>query len=79
MEVLRQAGYQSSLHHFNHKLREAADLESHAVEQAAARLMIPFVVESAEVSIYAETNSLSVEEAARNLRYRFLLHKRIAY
>jgi len=72
MEVLRQAGYQIIVAHFNHKLREAADLESHAVEQAAARLMIPFVVESAEVSIYAETNSLSVEEAARNLRYRFL-------
>jgi tRNA(Ile)-lysidine synthase len=72
MEVLRQAGYQIIVAHFNHKLREAADLESIAVERVAARLTIPFVVESAEVSIYAETNSLSLEEAARTLRYRFL-------
>ena len=72
MEILRQAAYPIIVAHFNHKLREAADLEARAVEQLAARLMIPFVVESAEVTVYAETNNLSVEEAARNLRYRFL-------
>jgi tRNA(Ile)-lysidine synthase len=72
MEILRQAGYQIIVAHFNHKLREAADSEANAVEQTSARLMISSVIESADVGIYAAANSLSVEEAARNLRYRFL-------
>ncbi len=72
MEILRQAGYQIIVAHFNHKLRESADVEANAVEQTSARLMIPSVVESADVSSYAKDNSLSLEEAARNLRYRFL-------
>ncbi len=72
LEILRKAGYQIVVAHFNHKLREAADFESSAVEQTAAWMELPFVVESAEVGIYAETNGLSVEEAARQLRYRFL-------
>ena len=72
MEALRQAGYHIIVAHFNHKLRETADAEATAVEQTCARLMIPSVVESTEVGLYARANSLSVEEAARQLRYRFL-------
>jgi tRNA(Ile)-lysidine synthase len=72
MEMLRQAGYHIIVAHFNHKLREGSDVEANAVEQTSTRLMIPSVVESAEVSIYADANNLSLEEAARNLRYRFL-------
>ncbi len=72
METLRQAGYHILVAHFNHKLRETADVEANAVEQTSARLMISSVVESADVSSYAQAHSLSLEEAARNLRYRFL-------
>jgi tRNA(Ile)-lysidine synthase len=72
MEILRRAGYHIIVAHFNHKLREAADSEANAVEQTSARLMISSVIESADVGIYAAANSLSLEEAARNLRYRFL-------
>ena len=72
MEVLRQAGYHIIVAHFNHKLREAADAEATAVEQTSARLMVSSVVGSADVSVYADANRLSLEEAARNLRYRFL-------
>ena len=72
MEILRRAGYHIIVAHFNHKLREAADSEANAVEQTSARLMISSVIESADVGIYAANNSLSLEEAARNLRYRFL-------
>jgi tRNA(Ile)-lysidine synthase len=72
MEILRRSGYHIIVAHFNHKLRDAADSEATAVEHTSARLMIPSVVGSADVSIYAEANSLSLEEAARNLRYRFL-------
>jgi tRNA(Ile)-lysidine synthase len=72
MEILRQAGYHIIVAHFNHKLREAADSEANAVEHTSACLMISSVIESADVGIYAAENSLSLEEAARNLRYRFL-------
>jgi tRNA(Ile)-lysidine synthase len=72
MEILRQAGYRIIVAHFNHKLRDASDVEANAVERTSTRLMIPSVIESADVGIYAEANSLSLEEAARKLRYRFL-------
>ena len=72
MEILRRAGYHIIVAHFNHKLREAADSEANAVEKTSARLMISSVIESADVGIYAAANSLSLEEAARNLRYHFL-------
>ena len=72
METLRQAGYPIIVADFNHKLRETSDVEANAVERTSARLMISSVMESADVSLYAQANSLSLEEAARNLRYRFL-------
>jgi tRNA(Ile)-lysidine synthase len=75
MDVLRQAGYPIIVAHFNHKLREESDLEANTVEQMAARLRIPSVVESADVRAHSNENKLSVEEAARNLRYAFLFEQ----
>jgi len=72
MEILRQAGYPILVAHFNHKLRETAGLEADEVERTSARLMVPSVTEDADVRNYAEAHSLSLEEAARHLRYRFL-------
>jgi tRNA(Ile)-lysidine synthase len=75
MECLRSAGYPIIVAHFNHKLREAADMEANEVELTSARLMVSSVTEDADVRAYAEVNSLSLEEAARNLRYRFLFRQ----
>ncbi len=72
MDVLRQAGYPIIVAHFNHQLREESDLEATAVEQVAARLGLASVVEGADVRAYADQNKLSIEDAARTLRYRFL-------
>jgi tRNA(Ile)-lysidine synthase len=72
MDVLHQAGYPVVIAHFNHKLRPEAEAEAEAVEETARRLVIPFVVESADVNLHAQNGKLSIEEAARNLRYRFL-------
>ncbi len=72
MEILRQAGYPIVVAHFNHKLRETADMEAKAVEGTSARLTVSSVTEDADVKGYAEANRLSLEEAARLLRYRFL-------
>ncbi|MBI5933391.1 MAG: tRNA lysidine(34) synthetase TilS [Chloroflexi bacterium] len=72
MDLLRQAGYPIIVAHFNHKLRENSDMEATAVENMAARLGIPSLVESADVRAFAEEKKLSIEDAARTLRYRFL-------
>jgi tRNA(Ile)-lysidine synthase len=72
LDVLRRAGYRVIVAHFNHKLRPEADLEAASVSGLARRLGLPFVTESAEVRAFAARETLSIEEAARTLRYRFL-------
>ena len=75
METLRQAGYRIIVAHFNHKLRPESDTDANLVEQTTSRLMIPSVIESGDVRGYAEQENLSIEEAARILRYRFLFEQ----
>lgn len=70
--ILQAAGYAVIVAHFNHRLRPEAELEAAAVSATARRLGLPFVSDSADVQQYAEKHTLSLEEAARNLRYRFL-------
>jgi tRNA(Ile)-lysidine synthase len=70
--VLHSAGYRVTVAHFNHRLRPSADLEAEAVSGLARRLDLPFVSDSADVRGEAEQQGLSLEEAARRLRYRFL-------
>jgi tRNA(Ile)-lysidine synthase len=72
LDVMHQAGYCVIVAHFNHKLRPEADLEQAAVSELAHRLNLPFVTESVDVHKFAEREMLSIEEAARTLRYRFL-------
>ncbi|MFN3492159.1 MAG: tRNA lysidine(34) synthetase TilS, partial [Anaerolineales bacterium] len=72
MEVLRQAGYQIIVAYFDHKLRPESQADGRMVEKTATRLMLRCVMDGADVQAHAEKNKLSVEEAARNLRYRFM-------
>ena len=73
MSVLRKAGYRIIVAHFNHKLRPDADADANVVEQTAARLNIVSVIESGDVRAFADMEKLSIEEAARTMRYRFLM------
>lgn len=73
MSVLRKAGYHTIVAHFNHKLRPDSDTDANIVEQTAARLNLASVIESGDVHAYAEAEKLSIEEAARIMRYRFLM------
>jgi len=75
MSVLRKTGYRVIVAHFNHKLRPDADADANVVEQTAARLNLVSVIESGEVRAYADQEKLSVEEAARIMRYRFLMQQ----
>ena len=73
MGALRKAGYRIVVAHFNHKLRPDSDADANIVEQTAARLNLPSVIESGEVRAFADAEKISIEEAARNMRYRFLM------
>jgi tRNA(Ile)-lysidine synthase len=75
MSVLRKLGYPLIVAHFNHKLRPDADADANIVERTAARLNLVSVIESGNVRAYADQEKLSVEEAARMMRYRFLMQQ----
>ena len=75
MESLRQAGYPVIVAHFNHQLRPDSDLEANALEKTVSRKMVPSIFERGDVHGYAEHEGLSIEEAARTLRYRFLFEQ----
>ena len=72
MDALRKAGYSILVAHFNHQLRPESGQDAHMVEKIAARLMVGCAIDGADVRGYAEENKLSLEEAARNLRYNFM-------
>jgi tRNA(Ile)-lysidine synthase len=64
-----------SLHvaHLNHGIRgKEADEDAVFVAEMAARLDIPCSIEKADVPAIRKSLRLSVEEAARNVRYEFL-------
>jgi len=71
--ILRETGYRVIVAHFNHKLRPDADSDANAVEKAASRMNFASVIESGDVREFASTEKQSMEEAARNMRYRFLM------
>jgi len=73
--VLRAEGYRVIVAHFNHKLRPDSDADANVVEQTAARLNLASIVENGDVRAYADSEKLSIEEAARILRYRFLMEQ----
>jgi tRNA(Ile)-lysidine synthase len=75
MESIRQAGYSLVVAHFNHHLRAESDSEATMVEQTAARLMVASIVDGGDVRGYAEEHGMSLEEAARHMRYTFLFEQ----
>jgi len=61
--------------HFNHGLRQTADRDEQFVRRLCTWLQIPLATGSGDVKALAEREGLSVEEAARRLRYEFLLQQ----
>lgn len=73
LNILRQAGYPVIAAHFNHQLRPDSSSDANVVEQTASRLNVASVVESGDVRAFAEERKLSIEDAARVMRYQFLM------
>lgn len=57
--------------HFNHKIRPNSDEDEEFVRQLANSYNLEFYYSSGKVKEYARKNGMSIEVAARNLRYNF--------
>ena len=60
------------LAHLHHGLRPTADRDETFCREFAARRSLSIIVENADVQAFARANALSIEDAARRVRYMFL-------
>jgi len=72
LDVLLQLGYPLAVAHLDHALRTESAAEAQQVEAFARKCGVPFVIEREDVWEVARCERLSIEEAARMVRYRFL-------
>ncbi|GAB4579587.1 MAG: tRNA lysidine(34) synthetase TilS [Anaerolineales bacterium] len=72
LDVLHHFRYPVIAAHFNHHLRAEADEDAVFVRDVATRLGVLFVGGEGDVTGFSRENGLSIEEAARTLRYQFL-------
>lgn len=75
LHVLHTLGYHILAAHVNHRLRPEADEEAQMVKQFAGDLGVDFISCQADVLSYAYEHSVSIEEAARNMRYHYLFEQ----
>jgi tRNA(Ile)-lysidine synthase len=73
LHCLYRLGYRPIVAHLDHQLRPESGSEAAFVQQIASQLGLECVSENADVAGLAEKGA-SIEEAARILRYRFLVH-----
>ena len=70
----KELGITLSCAHLNHLLRaKESDKDERYVRSLAKRFNMPLFVESKNVKRFAKARKLSLEQAARELRYNFLL------
>src|SRR5512135_2592555 len=72
LSALHEAGWHVVAAHFNHMLRPEADEEAAAVEAIARKMGVPFAGGRGDVREHAAKEKMSIETAARELRYAFL-------
>ncbi len=67
-----QLGFSVAAAHLNHQIRLSAAIEAAAVAKLCFSLNVPVVFCAENVPDYARTQKMGLEEAGRDLRYRFL-------
>ena len=75
MHVLHTLGYPIVIAHLDHCLRAESGNDAAFVRQVAASLGLPIVEGREDVTAYADEHRQSIEEAAREVRYKFLFEK----
>ena len=72
LHLLIRCGFKPVVAHFNHRIRPTAQADAEFVRNSAARYGLEFVLGTADIPELAKLNGETIEEAARNNRYRFL-------
>jgi tRNA(Ile)-lysidine synthase len=72
LELRDEMPIEIRLAHFDHRLRNESREDERFVRDLARRWVLPLAVGSADVRSYAARRKLNLEEAGRELRYRFL-------
>ncbi len=75
MSLLVEAGQKIVVAHVNHQIRPEADEEEKGVIRLSEKLGLPCITSRVAAIAFAKQESLSLEEAARILRYRFLFRE----
>ena len=75
MDGLHRLGYPMAVAHLDHALRPDSAADADFVRAKAVELGVPFVTERVDVREVAAKEKLSIEEAARNVRYAFLFEQ----
>jgi tRNA(Ile)-lysidine synthase len=71
-DLFYRSGFQFGIVHCNFKLRgKDADEDEIFVEKLASKYEVPFYVKSFDTAGFAKKNTISIQMAARDLRYRF--------
>ncbi|AEW00413.1 tRNA lysidine(34) synthetase TilS [Niastella koreensis] len=69
-ELCKQAGYSFIIAHCNFKLRaDESERDAAFVQQLAQNYKVPFLRKEFDTASYAQNHKLSIQEAARELRY----------
>lgn len=79
LNVLARLKFPVIAAHFDHRLRPESEKDAAVVQAAAAALNVPVVIDHQDVRGYAGQRRLSLEEAARILRYQFLFDQAKRY
>jgi len=72
LHLLIHCGFKPVVAHFNHRIRPAAQADAEFVRNSADRYGLEFILGTDDVPALAKKNGETIEEAARNSRYRFL-------
>lgn len=75
LDMLRRLGYKLVAAHLDHGMRPESGVDARTVKGMVDGLGMDFVQERVNVSEYAEDHHLSLEEAGRIVRYRFLFQQ----
>ena len=75
LHILHDSGFSLVAAYVNHQLRPQAKADGLFVKQFAADLGIKYISSDRDVHTFALEHSLSIEEAARTVRYRYLFEQ----
>lgn len=72
LHLLHTAGWRVFIFHLNHSIRAEAGHDARFVAEYCKNLGVPYSIQTADVPAEAERSHLSIEEAARVVRYRLM-------